>query len=1646
MQLKKMGTVIVLSLLLLECHNNKISELAVNFINNSNSISINSASLAMAPVVKNTPTTSVGVGNSSTELMLVDVSEREAGASNAIELMFNIPLDPDQNFDRYIITRPKLATPVLSENGKRVQFFGIKPETKYQINVVAGLQANNGNLLTDNSRYYIETRAMQPVVSFKVDNGAILVPGHSDELGIYSVNVPEADLNIYRVKAEQLNKFMSEFKKISTSGAYYYNNKRREAMVEHLYTARIKTGGKANQRQVSKFSIADKKWANDSGVYFATLGKPGSFEFSAATWFSVSSIGLQVRQFPKQTYIITQDIKTGKLLPKVQVDLLDNKSRRYASLTSDLQGRITISQKNIKQLSLIMARKGEQVTILPYQNPRFDLSDFNVGGLPYTDSQLFIYSERDIYRPGESLTLSVLRRGADGNVENQALNVAVYQPNGSRYKSVWLNAVDKRNGYYEYNLDLPEFGPVGNWKASVKMKGNNQYTANFIFKVEEFLPERLRLTLGDNGKVESFTAKQGLAVNVLGEYLYGAPAAGNKLDSKISVSAWNNPFKQWPDYFVGVRDAAKITNVELPSVKLNKQGKYVSQISQDWKRWNVPAKVRLNYSLFESGGRAINRHHDSLLWPLDSFVAVKPSFKNNQSMSNGKIDFNLLKLDKTGNSLGKGDVKAELIREEKRYFWTYTDDNGWHYERIEKEYTVDNRTLTFTNQDPLKFSTDVEWGGYRLELTDLATQGKTIYRFRAGEEWYNHWENNSSTIRPDRVNLALDKASYLPGEKLTLRIGSPTSGNALITIETDSILYQEQFEVIKGESSYTLTVPPALTRHDAYISVFVVSPSNTQDQSVAKRSYGIVHLPLTRDERKIDLNIDVPKHWLPNQNVVVKINAKDGLGHPLSANAKVTLSAVDSGVLSVSNYKVEDPYNFFYGQRAYQGALTDIYDQVMTPLLASVAKLRWGGDAALTRGGEKAKSEVQIVSLFSGAVRITNGVAEIPLQLPAFDGELVLTAVAFDQNKFAKAEQAITVSAPVVIQASMPKFMASEDSSDVVLELTNTSNEVAEGKLELAVEGQVDYQRSIRSITLQPNEKKSINMTLNALQDIGVATIKAELSLVDQANNKKEFIEREWSIPIRATQASEFYSQKVLLLPGDDFSISSNVLNPFVDSSKKLQLSVGLSPNLDTQAHWQYLVEYPYTCLEQTSSKSRPFASALNGTDFYQAKIALEKANTAIERYAELQRPDGSFGLWSKRSSEQHWLTSYATEYLYDLKSKGIEVPSKMLNQATKRLQGYLSSRFRHNVKTWSSEPKHYDAAYRAYAAYVLAKQNKVTLGPLRDIQEKHLNFAIGKLPGVHLGLAMLMTGSEKEGAELINNALTKQRTNQYLGDYGSQIRDDAMVINALLTTPSVSDELKQKALAMLPDLAANMNKEQWLSTQERSVLLSLALTMEEQYSDQSWRATLNVSGRVDALNVNGEYHQNIEIEEGSATFTNQGESPIFASFNWSGVPKNPVYNRNHGIDVSVDHYLVKSGKATKLIANKALNSGDLLLTRITVTSDERVPDALLTNLMSAGLELENQSLANSLKLADIKLDGKSLSVSDTIEHQEYRDDRYFAALDIPKGKTQTLYVLSRAVNPGFYTFPAVRIESMYKPSVYGIGGSIKQIEINAKP
>ena len=122
------------------------------------------------------------------------------------------------------------------------------------------------------------------------------------------------------------------------------------------------------------------------------------------------------------------------------------------------------------------------------------------------------------------------------------------------------------------------------------------------------------------------------------------------------------------------------------------------------------------------------------------------------------------------------------------------------------------------------------------------------------------------------------------------------------------------------------------------------------------------------------------------------------------------------------------------------------------------------------------------------------------------------------------------------------------------------------------------------------------------------------------------------------------------------------------------------------------------------------------------------------------------------------------------------------------------------------------------------------------------------------------------------------------------------------------------------------------------------------------------------------------------------------------------------------------------------------MVVRLNVSSESAVPDALLVEMVPAGFELENPALGNSIKLEELSIEGKPAWQSewnDYLKHQEFRDDRYTAALDLSAGSNQQLVYLMRAVTPGRYLVPPTQVEDMYRPEIRAVGEDIHEVRIS---
>ncbi|WP_028302005.1 alpha-2-macroglobulin family protein [Oceanospirillum beijerinckii] len=1599
---------------------------------------------------------------------LLDISEQMYGDVNAIAVKFSQPLKSEQLFTSLIKIQPHLPDPVLSKDGRTLFFTGIEPEKSYQIVVDQQILANQGQWLPEASEKTLKTRAMPATVNFEV-NGAVMVPGKVDALPVMSVNVPEADLELYRVRSDSMSRFFSEYQYLKEE---WYSSANMEPFLEHVYSMKLQLGEKRNQRYKNNIPLRDIPAVQQQGIYLAMIRQAGRLRFQDSTWFTLSSIGLQVREFSQQLYFIAQNIATGQTLANTEIRLLGYNGELLDSGITDASGLWSRQSQwaENKEPQLVLALKNGQVTALQYHRAWVDLSAFELNKTSYQSVEHLILAPRNIYRPGELFSGAVLKRAHDGGLLGGDIKLKVHQPNGDVVAEQMLSE-QGIPGYYSLNYQLADNAPSGTWQLEVSSPESEQEIQWFDFLVEDFLPEKLRLDVeGGLDHIALFSANQLPELQITGEYLYGAPAAGNKLDSTVTITAWHQPLESLADYYFGLPDKEVLHTVFPQAQRLNDDGKTGLKLTEKdyaWSKANTPLKLSYSLSLFEQGGRAINRATYALYWPAESFAGVKPGFDNHISAKNSEVFFDLIRANAQGESLGSGSIQLELHRIEENHFWSYTQQRGWFHEVERNEYQIAEQQVALSENEPARVTLPVEWGKYRLELVDQISGTRTVYPFQAGESWFNEWMASDQLARPDRVNLALNKDAYLPGDEVTVRLNAPTEGRALILLETDRVLFSQEVTLKDKKATFTFKVPENLDRHDAYISAFVIAPTDDNDK-FRKRSAGFAHLPLDRSARQLNMVMDLPERLIPESENTLQVTVTDNDGNAFNGEAWISLAVVDSGILSVTGYAMPDPFEFFYSPRSYGANWRDMYADVAEQTLYKAAGVRWGGDGLLARGGQRPDVDVKLLSLFNEPVKVVNGSAKLGFNLPVFDGEVTLMATAFAGHSFGLEQQSVKVVSPVVADLARPRFLAKGDQSQLTFELTNTSEQALEIDVALSVSGAISTTaleavsissqatkepqesevsqetkaiKQVVKVRLMPGKRHIVPVSVTA-NSIGQGHIQAEITLNDPVSPdselNKRMLQRHWSVSVRSAVPAVYHSFMQALDDGQGLAFPADQLKGFQPDSVQAQLRVSNVLGLDKQRHLDFLQNYSYACLEQTTSKA--------STLLYQNDYSAFKA--AMTRLAELQHENGGFGLWYQQSPEQHWLTVHTTDLMLRLKKEGYLLPDGLLDTALKRVENYAYSY--HS----SRRNAYYDSAYRLYAAYVLAKEGRISLGKVRGLIKDHLSYGNGALAGVLAGYALIYTGQQAEGSDLIVQALSQEREH-YSGDYGSKIRDEALT-SALIFEEGAVKYLDKDSRALLEkklrNLVIQVQQARYLSTQEHSALLRLAIQLEKR-SAKAWQGTLAQSDQLTLLQARKErivaldraqlkdtrfiYRTNDSQHE-----NNQHTDVLYASYNWTALPEGEPQSFDQGIAVRANYFKVENNQALPLAEQDQLQSGDLVLTHVNLRSHKDLTDLLVSALLPAGLELENQQLKHAIKLEGITLEGQTVQTRAQLDYEAYLDDRYAAVLQLYKGEEADLYYLSRVVTPGQYRVPPVLAESMYQPDIRGQGVGLPMINI----
>ena len=1596
-----------------------------------------------------------------TPFKVLSIAELSFDNAPAIAVTFSSPIDPTSSWRDYLtITQPSKNSPpgdwILGDTFTTVYFPFVEAQTQYTVAVKTGIASLVGRALQAPFNKTLATRNKQQSVKF-VSYGTQLSPSLAEGLTVEAVNVEAVDVDFFKIRPAQLSNFFAR-----TIGNGVYELQSLKDYGDLAYSARFDLDFAKNKRLKSVLPITGLKPLQEPGVYFAVMREAGKYDYEyQTTWFTLGDIGLQVREFKQQLVAFTHHAITTQPASDVTITLFDDHAKALATSKTDADGFAQFNgiQRNANKAPYFaIAQSGDHFSVLKLQNPAMDLSEFRLPLRAQKPLELFLYSPRNLYRPGETVLINGLLRDNDARlVGNPPINASITTPEGRVYQTIqWTGDAQ---AFYSHSLQIPNDAVRGEWQLEAVLGNGDRF--KYPFNVEDFLPERMKLQLQAPAG-EHIAHQSDITIAIQGDYLYGAPAAGNRVEANVQASAARSLFEQWDGFIFGAEDYRGFNGTtELPTTQLDANGHAILALPNEWKAATQPLKLVTRVSLFETGGRPVSRAITQYVWPRENLIGIRPTWARDYASPNAQAVLELIQVNKSGAQTAAQQLDVLVLREDSQYYWEW--NNGWHGNQNTEATPVFNRVVDLPANERTPIALPLEYGHYRMEVRNKNQELLASYRFYAGWSWDK--PAKGETGRPDKIELAWGAKAYLAGAQAQLNFEAPYPGTAWVTVEADQLLWHTTVEAKAGANTVTLPVGASWNRHDMYATVNLLrrSEANNQQKAMPKRALGLIHLPLDRSAQQLQLSLQAPKKALPETqaHAVIQIknapiqNADEGAIH-------LTLSAVDSGVLSLSNFKTPKPFDWFFEPRAYDTELRDTWASFIEQLSDVRARQRFGGDAddQLARGGEAPQTDVQVVQLYSGKVMVdANGNADIPLDLPYFNGELRLMAVAWSNNRFGQLEATMKVAAPLIAEVSTPRFLALNDNANATFDVQNLTDIAQTLAIETQASEEFGSKQVLANITLQPQQKHTLQLPIQAAQSSGAGKVSIVVTQADAdktAGQSSLELNRSWRIGLRPAYPAIAIQTDEVIPANGRFSAPTYNNPPFEIPQQQMRLTVSPQPPLNLSEHLAQLMQYPYGCLEQTTSRLWPLLVStqaemvryLGAVDNPHKSDLINKRadviNAAVSRISGMERGDGSFGLWNNQSNEEHWLTAYATDALLTAKEQGYAVDDALLARALQRLKTYVTTQGKlwSEAQHYSSWPDHYHIAYRAYAALVLARKQQITLGELRTLYDGYAKMANTPLPIAQLALALELTGDVRRAKEAWLTALADTpRPQGYAGDYGTPVRDLAWI-----STLAQQSKLVENPLQRLIKLRDELDGYRWLSTQDRWALFRLGHTLEANALPQ-WQLALGVNGETLAPENHSSGFSTMwqgEQVPSALTVNNPNSQPLFATLQYSGYPTEAPKPVSEGINVNRIFYNIKGEPIT--LDN--ITSGDLILVRLDISTQKlRIPDALVVDLLPAGFELENQNLASAVKMQDIQVQGKTVAQwlsHSNIVHEEYRDDRYVAAIQLDRKVSQVFYLV-RAVTPGRYTVPPTLIEDMYRPWLRAVGKSEGQVEVRAK-
>lgn len=1492
-----------------------------------------------------------------------------------------------------------------------------KSGTMYTLTFRKGLRSYNGYTLdTPLTRSFVIPRRA-PSVGFATV-GRYLPPEGGLAIPVHAVNTTNVEITVAAVLPQNLVQLMARENNVYRSSAYYrdyWSDGYQEGadsdttleLCQEPVKGTILMKGSVDSVVEKNIRLTDFMSGVKRGVFLVTLKNKDTDEESPnikPRLICVSDIGLSARIAENEIQVWVTSLRNGAPVADASVQLFASNNSLIASGKSSHDGvaRIPLTKSTSKPfLVTATTADGTDQSFIPLSgSTQVDENiDFVSSYLQADQCTAFVFADRGLYRHGEPIHLQALLRNPEASAPQPfPVVLKIEKPDGKIYKSLTLMP-DARGAVLPSDvITIPEDQPSGEWIFRLSTPGDKGMTLGICFiKIESFVPPQLRVSV--NATQDDKLFDKPLSFGIHAEHLFGNPAAGLKVEATVTYV--EKPFDPvgWKAYSFGdgartIRDNYQV----LGKGTFDSEGNATFSLVPDSTRLpSAMISAIIEGTAFETGGRPVSVRNEANLHIYPIYIGLKTPASRELMVSQTNT-LSIAAVDFTGKRADKP-RPLEITLSKLTHIYGYTqNDQGdylWKDETIKAPVSTDSIVTTPDTDVAYTFAIE-STGEYRITVNDPATQASTAYTFNVTDG--SQSSERSSLSNPAKVELSFDKHDYVAGDTAKLRITSPFLGSALFSLERNTIIETRVFTLTN--TTTVLDIPVTREMYpNIQATISVIRPAEIEASWSAHRASGVAVLKVSRPENKLAV-VCQPSAEIIQGGSKIHLSL-DVSGTDATNACYATLYVTDEALHLLTNQKTPDPYSYFSQGHTSDIAFYDLF-RLLMPITADTvsayaARIGGDGDSGLSRRISPIVSRrFKPLSLAIKNIRVIGGHAEETFILPEFAGEVRVTAVVWNSTASGSTSKTLKVTPKLVARPDAPRFLACGDKTSLTLTLHNQSGADCEVNYQAAFSGPLSGDTAPKSVILKAGESQVVSLFAKASDQPGNGQVTFTATGAGETHVETIDLPIRPAMPlVTTTECTVVHPGKSLVFSVPQDQVASTVAQSLRGHDSSFSLFI---PALS------YLLDYPYGCLEQTTSSAFPLIYAggtltrLLPADTNSVQETREKIYAAIVRISAMQS-DRGFYVWYDIPQYNNSTTVYACHFLAEAAQAGYAVQKQILEQNDRILNRLADS----TDETMTT--------LRTYCCEVLALSGKPNRAAMLSLYDDRDNLSPEGL--AHLSRAFSLSGDRGRGLSLMK-AFTSS----------TSLESTAFGILAWIELDA--PESATRAHALLAQLIASRNKQgHWGTTHNNAIALLAIGALAQRQGDATSRLDLDfTTSDGTSLGTITNSQRLIQAKGQTITVQNKGKGDAYVSRTWSAVPlKTSVTATANGLSIS-RRYQNPDGVE---INPAELSRGDEVIVELTIKLDPEtgtLADAVVEELLPACLEPETESLAEAQTCLWVDPDEE-----DDILRREVRDDRLLFFLN-PISKNITIHYAARVVSAGEFTVPPASIEGMYRPEV----------------